>query len=165
MLVVDSCRIGSNCGCAETSHATRRGCEAGRPFAIKTLKMVGILNMFTVYPSEASAVAACGGLAADARTRPDPSQDRVGHPLSNCDDATEAASPRTEEWESAPGLNTRAHCGTPATGISSNGSTRHDQQHRPGPDAPDPKQKHGLRDSDFSAHVRWRDTAPPAVEE
>jgi anti-anti-sigma regulatory factor len=45
--------------------ATQRGGDAKlvnpSPFATKTLKMVGILNLFTVYPSEASAVAACGG--------------------------------------------------------------------------------------------------------
>ena len=29
-------------------------------FAAKTLKMVGILNLFNVYPTEASAVEACG---------------------------------------------------------------------------------------------------------
>jgi anti-sigma B factor antagonist len=63
MPVVDSCGIGAIVDALR--QATQRGGDAKlvnpSPFATKTLKMVGILNLFTVYPTEASAVAACGG--------------------------------------------------------------------------------------------------------
>lgn len=63
MPVVDSCGIGAIVDALR--QATQRGGDAKlvnpSPFATKTLKMVGILNLFTVYPSEASAVAACDG--------------------------------------------------------------------------------------------------------
>ena len=62
MAVVDSCGIGAIVD--GLRQATQRGGDAKlvnpSPFATKTLKMVGILNLFKVYRSEASAVAACG---------------------------------------------------------------------------------------------------------
>lgn len=63
MPVVDSCGIGALVNTLKL--ATARGGDAKllnpSPFATKTLKMVCILNLFSVFTTETSAVAACGG--------------------------------------------------------------------------------------------------------
>ena len=62
MPVVDSSGIGALVGALRQTK--QRGGDAKlvnpSPFATKTLKMVCILNLFTVYTSEANAMAACG---------------------------------------------------------------------------------------------------------